>query len=92
MNKLIKLSKLDIQNKYLNKPILITCQDSKEWYIISDVYSSMPLHMLSDEESDLYDQDENNIEGIKVAGVNGDGYLMWIYFETNTGWEAYGYE
>jgi len=97
MNQLNKLSKQDIQNKYLNKPILIVDdENSKKWYIVKDTNTSMPLHLLDEEESDLYDQDESNIEGIEVAGVNGNGYLMWIYFshndEKNDGWKAFGYE
>lgn len=85
-----KLSREDIESKYLNKPILVNTDNTKVWYIVSDINSQMPLHLLSEEESDLYDQDESNIDGIKVAGVDGDGYLMWIYF--NEGWEAYGYQ
>ena len=92
MSNLIKLSKEDIQNKYLNKPILICDKDSKLWYIVSNVYSHMPLHLLTSEESDLYDKNKSNIDGIKVAGVDGGGYLMWIYFGDKDGWEAYGYE
>jgi len=58
----------------------------------------MPLHLLTEEESDLYDQDESNIEGIEVAGVDGNGFLMWIYFDqinkdelqcNNCGWTGY---
>ncbi len=93
MNTLIKLSKEDIESKYLNKPILITCKESKTWYIVSDVKTQMPLHMLTSEESDLYDLNENNINGIKLAGVEGeDYYVMWIYFNQDDGWQAYGYE
>ncbi len=93
MNTLIKLSKEDIESKYLNKPILITHKDSKTWYIVSDVETRMPLHMLTLEESDLYDLNENNIRGIKLAGVKGENnYVMWIYFNQDDGWQAYGYE
>ena len=93
MNKLIKLTREDILTKYLDKPILIKCQDTEEaWYIVSDVFSQMPLHMLSTDESDLYDQNSDNINGIQIAGADGVSYLMWIYFECENGWEAYGYE
>lgn len=92
MCKLIKLSKENIINKYSNKPILIKTDNKKQWYIVSDVNSHMPLHLLTRDESDLYDQNKGNIEGIEVAGVKGIGYLMWIYFEGINGWEAYGYE
>jgi len=97
MNQLNKLSKQDIQTKYLNKPILIIDdKNTKEWYIVKDTNATMPLHLLSEEESDLYDQDESNIEGIEVSGVDGEGYLMWIYFnqddKQSDGWEAFGYE
>jgi hypothetical protein len=92
MNVLIKLSKEDILTKYQNKPIFIICKDSKNWYIVSDIDSPMPLHMLSSKESDLYDKDKSNIDGIQVTGIDGEGYLMWIYFEQKNGWEAFGYE
>jgi len=93
MNTLIKLSKEDIENKYLNKPILIIADDSKTWYIVSDVEDQMPLHMLTSEETDLYDLNENNIKGIKLAGAEGkNNYAMWIYFNQDDGWQAYGYE
>ncbi len=93
MNQLIKLSRADIEQKYLNKPILIKCYgNSKAWYIVSEVFSSMPLHMLTTDESDLYHQNSDNISGIQLAGIDGDSYLMWIYFENKDGWEAYGYE
>jgi hypothetical protein len=93
MNTLIKLTRQDIEDRYSNKPILVTDEDSKIWYIVSDVFSSMPLHMLTSEEADLYEEDENNISGIKFAGVNGEEqYAMWIYFNQEDGWEAYGYE
>jgi hypothetical protein len=94
MNTLIKLSKEEIESKYLNKPILIIHKDSKIWYIVSDVNDQMPLHMLTSEESDLYHLNEDNINGIKLAGVEGeDHYAMWIYFnEGDNGWQAYGYE
>ncbi len=93
MNTLTKLSKQDIVTKYLCKPILIVDNENiKEWYIVSDVDTTMPLHMLSKEESDLYDQGKSNIEGIEVVGVDGKGYLMWIYFNQNNRWDAFGYE
>jgi len=92
MNQLIKLSRADIEQRYINKPILIKCHNSKIWYIVSEVFSQMPLHMLDKNESDLFDQDPNNINGIQLSGVDGDGYLMWIYLENKDGWEAYGYE
>jgi len=97
MNQPIKLSRQDIQTKYLNKPILIVDdENTKKWYIVKDANTLMPLHLLDEEESDLYDQDESNIEGIEVAGVDGNGYLMWIYFDQNgeqdDGWQAFGYE
>lgn len=91
MSNLVKLTRQDIETRYLNKPILINCDNEEVWYIVSDVNTYMPLHMLSAEESDLYHENEDNISGIEVIGVEG-GYLMWIYFETDTGWEAYGYE
>jgi len=90
MNTLTKLSKQNIITKYLSKPILIVNDNIKEWYIVSDVDTTMPLHMLTKEESGLYDQDKSNIEGIEVVGVKSKGYLMWIYF--NDGWDAFGYE
>jgi len=93
MNTLIKLSKEDIENKYLNKPILIIADNSKTWYIVSDIDDQMPLHMLTSAESDLYHLNEDNIKGIKLAGVEGENnYLMWIYFNQDDGWQAYGYE
>jgi len=100
MNQLNKLSRQDIETKYLSKPILIISSDNgsdniKKWYIVSDVNTIMPLHMLTSEESDLYDQDKSNIEGIEVVGVDGKGYLMWIYFDNNDqddSWKAFGYE
>ena len=92
MNILIKLSKQDIETKYLNKPILMKYNDTKTWYIVSNVDTIMPLHMLTVEESDLYRKNKSSIEGIKVVGVNGNGYLMWINFNQDDGWEAFGYE
>ncbi len=93
MNQLIKLTRLDIEQRYLNKPIFIKYNDNnKAWYIVSEVHTSMPLHMLTEDESDLYDQNPNNINGIQLAGIDGDCYLMWIYFGFEEGWEAYGYE
>ena len=92
-NNLIKLTRQNIENKYLNKPILITSKDSEKWYIVSDVFSSMPLHMLTGEEADLYDNNEDNINGIELAGVDGENnYAIWIYFNKDDGWQAYGYE
>lgn len=79
-NNLIKLSKEDIVNKYENKPILVEDEADKTWYIVSNINSSMPLHMLTEEESDLYKQDEESISGIEVHSINGEGYLMWIDF------------
>jgi len=93
MSQLNKLSRKDIQTKYLNKPILIIDnENTKKWYIVRDANTTMPLHLLDEEESDLYDQDESNIEGIEVVGVDGKGYLMWIYFDQSDGWKAFGYE
>ena len=92
MSNLIKLTREDIEDKYLNKPVFIVYQNTKEWYIVSDLSTSMPLHMLNDKESDLYNQNKNNINGIEVIGIDGEGYLMWIYFEQKNGWEAFGYE
>jgi hypothetical protein len=57
MNKLIKLTRQDIEDRYLDKPILIKDKDSENWYIVRDTHSQMPLHMLTAEESDLYDKD-----------------------------------
>lgn len=53
----------------------------------------MPLHMLTSKESDLYDQNKNNIEGIEVVGTetDGNGYCMWINFNKEDGWNAFGY-
>lgn len=90
MNKLIKLTREIIQEKYLYKPILISTEEEQNWYIVADTNCDMPLHMLNEEEADLYDLDEKNIEGIKVMGAYGEGYLMWIYLED--GWKAFGYE
>jgi hypothetical protein len=93
MNQLIKLSRQDIETKYENKPILIKDIDGENWYIVCDVYSQMPLHMLTEEEADLYDENEENIDSIELSGVEGNEcYLMWIYFNQDKGWEAYGYE
>ena len=93
MNQLNKLSKQDIEENYLNKPILIVDSDKiKKWYIVSDIGNMIPLHMLDEEEADLYDEDESNIEGIELADGEGKGYLMWIYFGQDDGWEAFGYE
>jgi hypothetical protein len=92
INKLFKLTKEVIQEKYLYKPILISTKEEKNWYIVADIDCNMPLHMLTEEEADLYDLDENNIEGIKVMGAYGEGYLMWIYFGRENGWQAFGYE
>lgn len=92
MNILNKLTKQDIQTKYLNKPILVKCEDTEEWYIVSDVNTSMPLHMLTSEESNLYRQNKSNIKGIQLNGTGDTGYLMWIYFNQVDGWEAFGYE
>jgi len=59
MNTLNKLSKQDIEEKYLNKPILIVDYGKIEkWYIVRDTTTAMPLHLLDEEESDLHDQDE----------------------------------
>ena len=92
MNTLIKLSRQDIESKYLNKPILI----DKKWYMVKNVYSHMPLHMLTSKESDLYEKDENNTSGIKLSGQSEEySYVMWIYFnqeDREDGWDAYGYE
>ena len=93
MNQLNKLSRQDIETKYLNKPILIVgSENHKKWYIVSDTSTTMPLHLLAPEESDLYEQDKNNIEGIEVVGLNGNGYLLWIYFNQIDGWKALGYK
>jgi len=92
MNILIKLSKQDIKNKYLNKPILVVSNNYKKWYIVDDVYSYMPLHMLTAEESDMYDKDEESINGIRLTGDDEPAYVMWINFHQKDGWEAYGYE
>jgi len=92
LNQIIRISKQDIENKYLNKPILIKSDGEENWYILSDVNSHMPLHLLNSGESDLYDENEENIDGIELVGIGGESYLMWIYFETSEGWEAYGYE
>jgi hypothetical protein len=89
MYELNKLSRQDIETRYQGKPILI----DKKWYIVSDVYSSMPLHMLTRKESDLYIQDKSSIEGIKLYGQSeGYSYVMWINFNQDGGWDAYGYE
>ena len=91
MNTLIKLSRQDIETRYLNKPILI---DNK-WYIVSDIDTTMPPHMLTSKEADSCDKDESNIKGIEVFGVEGKAYVMWIYFnqeDREDGWDAYGYE
>jgi hypothetical protein len=90
-NTLKKLSRSDIETKYLNQPIFVKSKGNDEWFIISDTHSSMPLHMLTCEESDLYDKDESSIDGITIHGVDGTAYLMWIYFNEADGWEAYGY-
>jgi len=93
LNQLNKLSRQDIKTKYLNKPILIVDGDDIEnWYIVSDIDTTIPLHLLAPEESDLHDKDESNINGIEVVDVDGKGYLLWIYFNQIDGWKALGYE
>jgi hypothetical protein len=84
-----KLTRQDIEKKYQSKPILI---DNK-WYIVNNVYSSMPLYMLTRKESDLYNKDKRNIDGIKLSGQGEEySYVMWINFNQEDGWDAYGYE
>jgi hypothetical protein len=92
MSELIKLSKQDIISNYQSKPILIKDNKGEEWYIVNDVETFMPLDILTGEEAELYEQNEDNISGIKISGVSGDAYLMWIYFDQNDGWVAYGYK
>lgn len=90
MNQLKQLTREDIIEDYLYRPILIENNNKHEWYLLKDNDKSMPLHLLDSSEVDLYELDEKNIEGIEVVGVDGDGYLMWIYFEQEEGWKAYG--
>ena len=97
MNELIKLSRLDIETKYLDKPILIVDKNNnhKKWYLVSDIDTKMPLHLLNGKESELHDQDESSIDGIEVVDAEGNGYCLWIYFsqsDDRNGWEAFGYE
>lgn len=90
MESLYKLTREQIEQKYQDMPIYIVYTKSNEgrWYIVADAYGSMPLHLLSESEVDLYEQDNSIIDGIDVCGSE-DGYLMWIYF--GNGWDAYGY-
>jgi len=93
MSNLIKLTRKDIEQRYNKKPILIEYDNESKWYIVKNEYSRMPLHMLTSEESELYDQNKNNIDGIKLSGTGEEySYAMWIYFEKEDGWKAYGYE
>jgi len=93
MNKLIELTKEDIIKKYLNKPILIVYAGKKTWYIVSDVDTQMPLHMLTPKEATLYGKDKNYINGVEFVGIGTEeSYAMWIYFNKKRGWKAYGYE
>ena len=88
MSQLIKLTRKDIEKRYTGKPILI----NGEWYIVVCALSHMPLHMLTLKESEMYDEDESSIDGIHVVGKNTEnGYCMWINFEKENGWTAYGY-
>lgn len=94
MNKLRQLTKEDIINHYLDKPILIIERDnSSVWCLVKDNNSDMPPHLLSKEEATLYEQDESYTEGIEIVGIGIDeGYLLWAGFEVEDGWKAYGYE
>ena len=56
INQLNKLSRQDIETKYLNRPILIVDGfNTENWCIVSDIDTTIPLHLLAPEESDLYD-------------------------------------
>ena len=93
ISKLNKLTREQIEEEYENCPIFIIDKTTQigTWYIIEDSHSSMPLHMLTVEEVDLYNTNEETIESIKLCGVDTEEgvYAMWSSFETD--WSAYGY-
>lgn len=92
-NKLIKLKRQDIEERYEGKPIFIVDREGENWYIVNDSFSRIPTYMLAPHEVDLYDKDESNIEGIELVGMDCErSYAMWIYFNKDDGWQAYGYE
>ncbi len=82
-----------MEERYEGKPIFIKDEEGGNWYIINDASSQMPAHMLTAEDADLYDENEGNIDGIKLIGRDCEYcYVMWIYFNKDGGWTAYGYE
>ena len=88
-----KLTKGEIELKYTGKPIYIKSSGKCEWYIVVDSTSQVPLHMLTEKESDLYEKNENSISGIFIIGSDcEESYAMWLYFNKKNGWSAYGYE
>lgn len=98
IKKLKKLAREDIEWKYDGKPVYIISKeknkhDNREgWYIVVSSISQMPLYMLTEKESKMYDKDESSIEGIHLCGADMDsGHCMWIDMDKKIGWSAYGY-
>lgn len=83
---LVKLSKQDILS-LKGKPIKI----NEKWYIVESVEIYLPHHMWTSEDIEAYNICPNSMLAVKLAGINSEEGLYYLWRDFNCTWTAYGY-